>query len=625
MATAKKDIEPIEPVILSDFSGGINQIASITDLAPEECLEAHNVKFFRPDGCISPRPGRKWMVGMRGNPMASSMSSDIIGAVQFNTSAGTIYPMIATCCGTNTPARIGYLSGNSTDNALFYDLLHSDSSMYYDWVAGGWSGAVSGLSGLMYSADAVFIAPYESQVVMTWAPSGCDGRNVTALAPPLMWNGIGASATAIQISSEPHLGPLDDRSAGSSDRVISTMVAVSAARCGAFRGHLFLMNTVEMEMMSSDGSATGYFSAAWHPYRIRWNNPGASSIKSVVYSAGGPAWEYNDFADFDPGDGYGLTGYGVLGDEMLLFKRDKTFSISWVGGDEKFNFRNVSEKVGCIAHKSIAVGRGVAMWAGDDGIYMYDGQMPIRVSDKIKDIWSGINLDRRFLICGDVWPEMKQGWWSIPIGTSDRNSLGILADYTKGDPMKIAWSTASLSLGNLLEYTKMVAEDSATGMWGTCYGGWAHRYDEAINYETSGDHTDGTAVGTKMSCGMPYSWKSGWTTFEQPDYVKRVKRLKTTLNRNSYHLSVDVRKNWETTGIPAVRYESPLYGRSTNLSGDLIYDKGDFTVQGQSLQLHYYTSAGAATATPPPCAWHWTIHEVATDVDLMGTHFYGDI
>ena len=77
------------------------------------------------------------MTGMRGYPMASSMSSDVIGIHQFHTSAGTTYPIVATCCAASIPARIGYLSGNGTTNALFHNLLASESTMHYGWVTGG--------------------------------------------------------------------------------------------------------------------------------------------------------------------------------------------------------------------------------------------------------------------------------------------------------------------------------------------------------------------------------------------------------------------------------------------------------------------------------------------------------
>ena len=617
--------EKQRPIILTDFSGGLNQNVSLLDLKPNECLEAYNVKFYRPDGCISPRPGRKWMTGMRGNAMASSMSTDIIGIHQFHTSAGTTYPMIAVCCASNIPAQLGYLSGNSTAGALFHNLLDSESLMHYGWVGGAKSAPICALSGKMFSADTIHFADYDHQLIMTWAPSGVDARNVTDLAPPLLWDGITASATALMISSEPHLGPEDDRSAGSADRVICTMVGLSAARVGTFKGHLFLMNTVEMEMMSSDGSATGYFSAAWHPYRTRWNVPGASSIKCVVESAGGVAWDYNDFMDFDPGDGYGLTGYANLGEEILIFKKDKTFSISWVGGDEKFNYRKVSDRIGCIAPKSVVTGKGMAAWAADDGFYVYDGTKPTRISDKIKKIYSSINVDRRMLVAGTGWDELKQVWWSIPYGTSDRNSYGVIADFTAGDPAKVTWATATLSLGNLIPYNKQVQEDSAVGIWGTDYTGWAHRYDENINYETSGDHTDATGIGTKMSGGIAYSWKSIWSEFDAPENIKRIKRIRTTFDRNTTagHVTLNVRKNWETGGLADATSQRPLSGRSAGLSGDLIYDKANFTAKGQVMQLQYITSAGAMTNSPPPCMHNFTIHEIGLDIDVQGSLFYG--
>lgn len=691
---------------IQDFSGGINQDISPIDLKPNECLEAHNVKFFRPTGCVSPRPGRRWMVGTTGTPMVQSTSTDAIGIYQYKTSAGTINPMIATYATSNLSASIGYLDANGKFAGLISTSL---SPLHYGWTGAGRIEA-DWLSAYVHypnSADYVCMTTYEDHIIATWAPSA----KYTNAMPPIMWDGITASATVLHLSSEPQLGPEDDGSgtlfnfdggteasalavgvtiscasgeegtwgcnvlegsytgiapnqlgyirynmlsggppsdddaivvapyvcggfsasldgdpwATSADRLISVMIDLSAAYCGTFKGYLFFMDTVENEIISSDSSGAGLFSAMWHPYRVRWNNPAASSIRCVEESGGGAGWTYEDYADFDPRDGYGITGYGILGDKMLIFKKNKTYEISWVGGDEIFQYKKLSDKVGCVSHRSIVTTEGGAAWLADDGFYYFDGNMPQKVSNKIKKICAELNTDRDFLACGALWPELRQSYWSIPVNNSQENNLGILWDFSTGAPG--AWSTTGISMGNLIGLNKVVVEQSAVGIWGTDYNGWAHMYDENITTETSGSQTDGTAVGAKASAGIGYSWKSGWMTFDDLEHIKRIKRIRSVLDRSTTtgHLSVVVRKNWEDDGIPDAISLRPLSGRS-GLSGGQIYDKCDCTAMGQVLQLQYATSAGSAVDgdTVGISSHHWTLHDISLDYDTLGTVFTGD-
>lgn len=691
--------------VLKDFSGGINQTASPMDMKENECLEAHNVKFFKPDGCISPRPGRRWMEGVTGTPMANSTSSDVIGIYQHATSAGSTYPMIATYGSAAAPAasaQFGYLDANGRIAGLISASL---SPLHYVWTGTGrntteWASAFVHYP---YSGDHVCMTSYEDHLIATWAPSA----DYVGAIPPIIWDGITTSATTLHISSEPTLGPEDDGAgwafiqydagtnaedlvlgdtiqkqggadwtcvlqyytysgtAGaqtgtlyyhtlavgtpannediednngrsftakvngspgntSADRLMSVMIDLSAAYCGTFQGYLFFMNTVENEVLSSNGSGAGLFSAMWHPYRARWNNPAASSIKNVEYSAGGTAWDYGDYVDFDPREGHGITGYGILGDQMLIFKKDKTYEVSWVGGDDVFSYRQVSDKVGCVSHRSVVTTRDGAAWLAEDGFYHYSGDKPKRISDKIQDYVNEINIDRRHLVCGGLWPELKQAWWSTPVGNSQENNRGLICDFHGEDP---CWSTASLSLGNLLQFDKLAAGHSAVGIWGTDYNGWAHMYDGSVFIEGSGSQADIDTAGAKVSTGVDYSWSSSFLTFDDLEHIKRIKRVRSVLGRSTTagHLSVSVGKNWEDSGLPEATSLRPLSG-ATGVSGNQIYDKCNFTAKGQALNLRYATSAGAAVDgdSVGVSSHRWELHEVGIDYDTLGTLFYGD-
>jgi len=688
------------PGSYKDFAGGINLRSSPMDVAPNECLEAINCKFFKPDGAVSPRAGRRWMVGVHGNAVASSLCATPIGLYQYTASAGSTFPMVATCSAANISAQIGFLSGNSTDGALFTDIIgKSTDSVVYTWnlsmsshatanantdttfvvtdeipealsTAGnvrfkdigtgdtsthaysGWSTsgsvnqfwleaalsqdydgsdtatlpnrqptrALSSIHTWLFSADHVCMTSYENHLLATMAYSS----DHVSCTPPILWDGAGAgSAMASNISSEPLLGPDDDQSGTSADRLISTMIGMSAKYCGDFKGYLFFLNTVEHEMTSSDGSGGGVFDVVWHPYRLRWNNPAASSVKTVEESGGGAAWDYVDYIDLSPGDGRGITGFGVAGDEMLVFKRDKSYTLSWVGGDLIFDHREISDRVGCISHRSVVTGGAAIAWAAIDGIYYYEGQ-PIKLSDNIDPLYNRLNTGREMIVTGEIWPEIMQAWWSLPIDSAETNNQGIIYDFNHGDPRKECWSTATVSASMIASYRKTTAAENSGGIWATDYNGWPYIYDSGVAHEVSSTKTGTGGAGTKASGGFEQSWKSRWIDFDQPDYIKRIKQIKTvcTTDANAGHLSVDVRKNWEATASSIASAARQLSGRAA--AQDYFLDKCNFTAQGQAFQLHYHTSAGPGVTTGTPSSHNFTIHDINPVYDVFGTVLYGD-
>lgn len=87
------------------------------------------------------------------------------------------------------------------------------------------------------------------------------------------------------------------------------------------------------------------------------------------------------FMDFDPSDGYAITGIGVVGPYILVFKATKT----WVIVDTATaTARRLSATIGCTSFRSITETPEGTFFLGPDRIYVTNGSKITPVSDKVQ-------------------------------------------------------------------------------------------------------------------------------------------------------------------------------------------------------------------------------------------------
>ncbi len=110
---------------------------------------------------------------------------------------------------------------------------------------------------------------------------------------------------------------------------------------------------------------------------------------------------------FSPNDGEEITGVGVIGDYILVFKRSRTFVIYDL--DTGAN-RVLSEGVGCASHRSIARGReGTYFLSNAREIVVCDGSRMQTISDRVapllrqipaavRDLATGVYFDGRYYL-----------------------------------------------------------------------------------------------------------------------------------------------------------------------------------------------------------------------------------
>ncbi len=91
-----------------------------------------------------------------------------------------------------------------------------------------------------------------------------------------------------------------------------------------------------------------------------------------------------NYQTFDPDDGDKIMGAAMLKDNLLIFKRHRTFIMNMYS----FAKDIVSPTIGCVASGSIqSVGVNSAIWLSSEGFMLYDGGEPKNISkDKINSV-----------------------------------------------------------------------------------------------------------------------------------------------------------------------------------------------------------------------------------------------
>lgn len=94
------------------------------------------------------------------------------------------------------------------------------------------------------------------------------------------------------------------------------------------------------------------------------------------------SWDANNYVDLDPNDGQEITGIGVVGADLIVFKHRKTFKIyDTINGA---NLR-VSSEIGCVAHRSIVqTPAGLLFLSEDQGVCQTNGESVKPFSDQIQ-------------------------------------------------------------------------------------------------------------------------------------------------------------------------------------------------------------------------------------------------
>ncbi len=127
------------------------------------------------------------------------------------------------------------------------------------------------------------------------------------------------------------------------------------------------------------------FTWTTHRHQTFWLNTGPDQQSRVYWTYPNTPDNVQGFLDVFPQDGDYITGIIAVGPNLLVFKRRHVYQI--IGfSPEDFEVRLVTQNVGCVAPRSIAIlpHQEAAIWLAEDGVYTFDGGAVRRVSEKIR-------------------------------------------------------------------------------------------------------------------------------------------------------------------------------------------------------------------------------------------------
>lgn len=238
------------------------------------------------------------------------------------------------------------------------------------------------------------------------------------------------------------------------------------------------------------------------------NNP-----SSVNFSdAGAPeTFTATSYIDLDPGDGEAIMGLAVWESQVLVFKERKFF-VHWgentdLTGLPVFEVRKGSSQVGLAASRAVATTPFGVFFLARDGIYLYSGGQPQRVSDNIEPFFTGdvpLYFQTQPLNLGSIdkaamcWHDNRL-YVAVPTGASTTNNAMLVYD-----PAVKWWSIYDMPAGAMVSFELsgqpelLFAQPAGSKQVNRHKTGQA-KYS-ADSMSTSG--TGGIAIGSR--------WRSGW-------------------------------------------------------------------------------------------------------------------
>lgn len=375
-----------------------------------------------------------------------------------------------------------------------------------------------------------------------------------------------------------------------------------------FRNYLIFANVQDPE------------TADWHPGRIKWGAVGAFANNSD--------WPITYTLDLDPDDGDIITGVGVVGDTLIVFKEKKIYMIYYVGPPWFFDYKVISNEQGCQSGTSIVTIHGELIFASGDGIYSLKGTKVTDLTEKIRDKYKNMDPDFMKYISGALLEERNQIWFTVPyagedkIASEDPNEFRptnevwvydrVLGYWTRYDIQMACLSVwddiTDLKIGDLKQ-----PFDSYDWAWDARFGGAATNqiiggdyrgFVNDLNYGSQDASSYKSASTTDIDAWV----KTQWLDYGYPTDTKRIYRtifMITPQGSTAYDLTVTYRYDWND--------ESDGETKTLSLVGsayDVMKEKRiDYTRQFRAMQLQY----GTSLANQP-----FAVHQIGIDYQRKG-------
>lgn len=151
--------------------------------------------------------------------------------------------------------------------------------------------------------------------------------------------------------------------------------------------------------------------------------------------------EINDFTNFTPTDVnqasfydiyepsqslYGITGMGLLGQNLMVYTRDTMWQVTYVGfNNGVFTYTQVSTGLGVTFPYSLVVFKNFHYWIGDDNFYQFNGYWIQAIGDSVRDYFFAGGATQTLLEQTVGFRDRVSGelCWSFPDAVTGQQSV----------------------------------------------------------------------------------------------------------------------------------------------------------------------------------------------------------
>lgn len=357
-----------------------------------------------------------------------------------------------------------------------------------------------------------------------------------------------------------------------------------------FRNYLIFANVTEPD-------------ATAHPGRIKWSEVGEFAANSN--------WPATYILDLDPDDGDIITGIGVVGDLLIVFKEKKIYAVYYVGPPWFFDYKVISNEQGCTSGTSIVTIHGELIFASGDGIYSLKGSKVTDLTEKIRDRYKNLDPDYMHYISASLLEERNQIWFTVPyagedkIASEDPNDVRPTNEVWVYDRVLQYWTRFDMQLSCLSVWDDITdlkigdlkdPFDSYDWAWDSRFGGAATMqiiggdYRGFVNDLDKGSY-DASSYKSASTTDIEAWVKTQWFDLGDPMDTKRMYRtvfVITPQGSSAYDLSVVYRYDWDNDSVGTTKTVSMV-----GSAYDVMKEKRiDYTRQYRSMQMQYGTNLG---------------------------------
>jgi hypothetical protein len=378
------------------------------------------------------------------------------------------------------------------------------------------------------SGDVTFSSCPTGSSVSNWAPSANDVISIDSYSGSAVFSYEGGS----------HL------LAYGGSAVCNTITAApSGAKCvAAWGGFLFVGNIIEKEYVGANGD----WIYVRRKSRVRW-----CQVTSLT------TWPTSYYVDLDKDDSDEITCLKVLGDNIIAFKKYKTFVGKWVGGTLIFDFVR-QDLIGCIGPNAVTESDGLLYYLSYRDVRVFDGSSPSSaISLPIEQSLRSINALYRETTEAAYYEPLDQIFFSVPQGSSTiKNRIYVY------DKLLKEWNKHTLSIASIESKALYMTVLPYTGLTYADFPDIYSVYDTLLGAGGGGGTTPGelfmlfgTYDGYLLRFGsllndsdiaIDSSWTSPWIDLGMPDYNKRLIKITFILEKKgNYDLNIDLYRDWE--------------------------------------------------------------------------------